>query len=69
VKWAPITVQVLVLLALIGKVDWKLSILFVFCLRIDQNLKSIVEKRGMISKWKSVKRFIISVSCVGLSYF
>jgi len=52
---APPTVQVLVLLLLIGKVGWKLSTLFVFCLRIDQNSKGVVEEREMISKWKLVR--------------
>jgi len=47
---APFTVQDLVLLLPIGKVDWKLFTLSVFYLRIGQNSKSVVEERGMISK-------------------
>jgi len=58
---------VLVLLLPIGKVGWKLFTLSVFCLRIGQNLKDIVEERGMISKWELVKICYL-VSCVGLFY-
>jgi len=46
---APLTVQGLVLLLPIGKVDWKLFTLSVFCFRIRQNSKGVVEERGMIS--------------------
>jgi len=65
---APSIVQVLVLLLPIGKIGWKLFTLFVFCFRIGQNSKGVVEERVMISKWESV-RICISVLCVGLSYF
>jgi len=44
---APLTVQGLVLLLPIGKVGWKLFILSIFCLRIGQNSKGVVEERGM----------------------
>jgi len=42
----PLTVQSYVLLLPIGKVGWKLFTLSVFCLRIGQNLKGVVEKKG-----------------------
>jgi len=54
-KSAPLTVQGLVLLLPIGKVGWKLFTLSVFCLRIGQNSKGVVEERGMISKWELVR--------------
>jgi len=60
---APLTVQGLVLLLPIGKIDWKLFILSVFCLRIGQNSKGVVEKRGMISKWELVRICYLSVMC------
>jgi len=64
---ALLTVQGLVLLLPIGKVGWKLFTLSVFCLRIGQNSKGVVEKREIISKWELV-RICYLVSCVGLSY-
>jgi len=51
---APFTVQGLVLLLPIGKVDWKLFTLSVFCFRIGQNSKDVVEERGMISRWELI---------------
>jgi len=64
---APPTVQILILLLPIGKVGWKLFTLSVFCLRIGKNSKGVVEeKRGMISKWESVR---ICYFCVGLFLF
>jgi len=60
---APLTVQGLVLLLLIGRVGWKLFSLSVFCLRIDRNSKGVVEKRGMISKWELVRICYLCVMC------
>jgi len=60
---APPTVQVLVLLLPIGKVDWKLFTLSVFCFRIGQNTKGVVEEKGMISKWKLVRIYYLCVMC------
>jgi len=46
----------------IGKVDWKLFTLSVFCLRIGQNSKGVVEERG-ISKWEPVRICYLCVMC------
>jgi len=43
---APPTAQVLVLILPIGKIGWKLFTLPVFCFRISQNLKGVVEEKG-----------------------
>jgi len=57
------TVQVLVLVLPIGKVGWKLFTLCVFCLRIGQNSKGVVEERGMTSKWELVRICYLCVMC------
>jgi len=62
-KSAPLTVQVLVLLLPFGKIGWKLFTLSIFCLRIDQNSKGVVKERGMISKWKLVRKCYLCVMC------
>jgi len=47
----------------IGKVGWKWFTLSVFCFRIGQNSKGVVEERGMISKWKLVRICYLCVMC------
>jgi len=46
-----------------GKVDCQLFTLSVFCLRIGQNSKGVVEERGMISRWELVKICYPCVVC------
>jgi len=65
---APPTIQVLILLLPVGKVGWKLFTLSVFCLRIGQNSKGVVEERGTINKWVLVRICYLCVMC-SLSYF
>jgi len=59
---APLTVQNLVLLLSIGKVCWKFT-LSIFCLRIGQNSKGVIEERGMINKWELVRIRYLCVMC------
>jgi len=69
VESAPSTVQVLVLLLPIDKIAcFQLFTLSVFCLKICRNSNSVVKEwRWLISE--SQLEFVISVSCMGLSYF
>jgi len=57
---APLTVQGLVLLLPIGKMVWKLFTPSVFCLRIGQNSKGVVEERGMIISYRSSGSYFFS---------
>jgi len=53
----------------IGKVDWKLSSLFIFCILGLVKIRKALSRKGRWLVSESQLRFVISVSCVGLSYF
>jgi len=57
----PLTVQGLVLL--LAKWVGNCLCLSVFCLKIGQNLKGVVEERGMISKREAVRIYYLCVMC------